>query len=45
MRVCPGCNNEINEDDPVEKVGRKQFHLGCYEELEEEMENANLLDE
>jgi hypothetical protein len=39
---CPACKSEIWEDDPVEQVGESQYHQGCWEEFEFEMENAPL---
>lgn len=44
MRKCPNCGYEIYEDEPVEEVGSQTYHAGCWQEKEEEMENAELED-
>jgi hypothetical protein len=42
QRICPHCKQYIEPDDPVETVGEAEYHMVCWEEEEELMENANL---
>lgn len=44
MKICPSCHLRINPDDSQEVAGNDTYHAGCWEIIEEEMENANLQD-
>lgn len=41
LRICPACELPIEADEPVELVGKQEYHDGCYEALEKEMETTN----